>query len=93
MGLKVQTPMILFADNKEVVGIVNGWSTGGRTRHTCVKHMFLRELKEPGIVRVIHKPGVDMNSYVFTKNVARSPFEKHIVLYVGKDEYMLDATS
>jgi hypothetical protein len=80
--------MKLYVDNKGAKDLCNNWSAGGRTRHIEVKQYFLRELKEAGIMEVIWKSGEEQTSDVFTKNLARPPFEKHSVRFVGVDEYM-----
>ena len=57
MELAVKLPMVLQCDNKGACDLANNWSAGGRTRHTAVKIMFLRELKEEGLLvveRVTH---------------------------------------
>jgi hypothetical protein len=50
MGLKVKLPMVLRVDNQGVRELIKNWSVGGRTRHVATKAMFLRELKEWGLV-------------------------------------------
>jgi ribosome biogenesis protein Nip4 len=77
MGLKVKVPMILKVDNKGVVDLVNNWSIGGRTRHVTTKVNFLRELKEEGVLKVIWISTNDNSSYMFTKNLLGSMFNKH----------------
>jgi hypothetical protein len=88
MGLKVKLPMKLYVDNKGAKDLCNNWSVGGRTRHIEVKQYFLREMKEAGIIEVLWKSGEEQTSDVFTKNLARPPFEKHAAKFVGDDEYM-----
>ena len=83
MELEVETPMILWSDNKGVVDIANGWTIGGCTRHVAVKCYFLRELVESGMIRVMHQKGADMRSDLFTKNLARADFEHLSKHYVG----------
>ena len=50
MGLSVELPMILEMDNKGAVDMAINWSVGGRTKHVHVRNVWLRELKEQGIV-------------------------------------------
>ena len=50
MELQVELPMVIQCDNKGAVDLANNWSTGGRTRHVATKIMFLRELKEVGLI-------------------------------------------
>ena len=82
IGLKVKKPMILEVDNKGTVDLINNWSVGGRTRHVETRQLFLRELKERGVVMVQWCSGVDMTPDLFTKNLARPLFEKHSSKFV-----------
>jgi hypothetical protein len=50
LGLKVKLPMKLQVDNQGVRELVNNWSVGGRTQHIATKAMFLRELKDWGLL-------------------------------------------
>ena len=49
-------------------------------------------MKEAGIVECYWKIGEDMTSDVFTKNLARPKFEKHVKVFVGEDRYMSSGT-
>jgi hypothetical protein len=88
LGLHVQLPMILEVDNKGAVDLVNNYSVGGRTRHVETRQYFLRQLKEENIIKVIWTPGELNSSNLYTKNLARADFEKHMKAYVGDDKYM-----
>jgi hypothetical protein len=77
MGLKVKLPMILCVDNQGVRELVNNWSVGSWTRHAATKAMFLRELKEWGLIVMKYLPGSKMST-----EFARSDFEKHVKHYV-----------
>ena len=81
--------MVLEMDNKGAVQLANNWSVGGRTWHVDVRNHFLRALKDLGIIEVRHVPGDESDVDIFTKNVVRAIFEKHIPKFVGKDEYMV----
>lgn len=86
IGLSGQLPMILKVDNQEVKDIINNWSVGGQTRHVANKQMYLRELKENGILKVEYEPGEQMCSDVFTKNLPGPGFYKHTAHYMGEVE-------
>ena len=88
IGLKVQKPMVLEVDNSGSKDIVNSWSTSGRTRHIAVKHNFLRELKEEGILYVRWIPEDKNSSDMFTKNLGGPKFDKCAEVLVGHDQYM-----
>ena len=80
--------MILKVDNQGAVDLANNWSIGGRTRHIEVRQYFLRDLKMDGIIRAEWIRGADMSADIFTKNLARPLFEKHMKVFVGLDKYM-----
>jgi hypothetical protein len=93
MGLKVKKPMMLYVDNKGAKDLANNWSVGGRTRHVEVRQYFLRELKEQDVINCVWVAGSDMCSDLFTKNLPKATFEKHLKIYCGEDEYMEKVTS
>ena len=70
--------MIVYSDNKGAVDLINGWSIGGGTKHMDCRIMFLRELKEDGVIRVQWIPTGESPSDIFTKNVDRQTFLKHV---------------
>ena len=78
LKLKVKKPMIVYSDNKGAVDLINGWSIGGGTKHMDCRIMFLRELKEDGVIRVQWIPTGENPSDIFTKNVDRQTFLKHV---------------
>jgi hypothetical protein len=77
LNLKAKLPMVIEIDNKGAVDLINGWSTAGGTKHIDVRLMYLRELKEQGIIRIEWIPTDENESDIFTKNVDISTFEKH----------------
>ena len=77
MGLKVKLPMILEVDNQGAVDLANNWSAGGRTKHMHVRHLWLRELKEKGIIKVQWISGKRNPADMFTKNLPRADFERY----------------
>ena len=91
LGLKVQLPMILEMDNKGAVDLANNWSIGGRTRHIDVRQVFLRELKEAGILKVVWVAGCDNDADIFTKNLDGPLFEQFSLVFVGVDKYTPEA--
>jgi hypothetical protein len=88
MGLKVEKPMILEIDNSGAFDLTNNWSVGGRTRHIDTRYYFLRELKEQNIIKTVWLSGLEMPSDLFTKNLARPLFGKHLTVYCDTDEYL-----
>ena len=66
--------MILEMDNKGAVDMANNWSVGGRTKHIDVKYLWLRELKEQSIIRVVWTSAELNDADLFTKNLPAPVF-------------------
>jgi hypothetical protein len=88
LGLSVQLPMVLQIDNKGAIDLVDNWSCGGRTKHIDMRHYYMRELKEQGILKVVHIATNDNTSDIFTKNLMGPVFDKHASFFVGRDQFM-----
>jgi hypothetical protein len=69
LGLRVRLPMVLEMDNQGAVYVVNNWSVGGRTRHIDVQSVFLRELKEAGVLVIKWKGSAVNEADIFIKNL------------------------
>ena len=82
--LKVELPMTVEVDNKGAVDLVNGWSSSGGTKHMDVRIMYLRELKEQKILKVVWQPTKENEADVFTKNVDGATFERHLGALVSE---------
>jgi hypothetical protein len=88
MGLSVKKPMVLEVDNKGAIDWVNSWSVGARMRHIDVRHTFLRDRREDGLLVVRWIAGPENSSDLLTKNLPGPLFEKHASVLCGADEYM-----
>ena len=65
------------SDNKRAVDLVHGWSVGWGTKHMDCRIIYLKELKEEGIIRVQWLPSENKPSDIFTKNCDTELFKKH----------------
>ena len=83
IGLQVELPMIMEIDNKGAIDLANNWSATGRTKHVDVRHHFLRDLKEEGIIKFKWISTKENSSDLFTKNLGGPLFEKHTAVYCG----------
>jgi len=88
LELKVELPMVLEMGNSDTVDIANSWSVGGRMHHVNVRNYFLHELKDQGLLVTRHISRDKNDTDIFTKNVTSAVFNRHIPLYLGKDEYI-----
>ena len=91
MKLRVKKPMTVYVDNKGAVDLANGWSIGGGTKHMEVRIMFVRELKEQGVIEVKWKAGDENVADIFTKNVDTKLFKKHVPTFCSKFQFDIEA--
>ena len=57
-------------------------------RHVDVRMHYLRQLKDEGMIVIKHISGEDNETDIFTNNTSTPTFNKHVVQYVGHDEYV-----
>jgi hypothetical protein len=60
-------------------------TSSGATKHMDVRIMFLRELKEEGIIRVIWQPTEANEADIYTKNVDTKTFKRHLQTMCNRD--------
>jgi hypothetical protein len=86
LGLRVKLPMVLEMDNQGAVYLANNWSIGGRTRHIDIKSVFLRELKETGVLVIKWISGAVNEADIFTKNLDEPTFQLYTRVFTGGTE-------
>ena len=69
--------MTLYMDNKGGVDIFNNWSISGNTGAVSIRFVFIRELKEQGILEIKWIKGEDNCADLFTKNLDTKSYQKH----------------
>ena len=79
--------MVLEMDNKGAVDHFNSWSIGGHLLHVGTNQVFLRELKEDGMLLVRWIPTSENEADLFTKKLDGPLFAKFAKAFVGDDEY------
>ena len=92
MGVKVATPMIVNWDKKGAVDLINGHSVGGNTKHIGARILYVRDLKEKGIILVAWITTEANESDINIKNTGTTLYKKHVHHYVGRDGYSHEAT-
>ena len=73
----IQLPMIVRVDNASAIYLANNWVLGNRTKHIEVRHHFVREYQENGIVKIIFIAGLENDADLFTKNLQGPLYTKH----------------
>ena len=74
---KVKLPMVLYVDNTGAIELARNFSTSGRTKHIDVRHHYLRELVEAGIIKVEFVGTDDNTANIFTKNLSMNKYDEH----------------
>ena len=77
LGHEVSGPVEVCTDSKAAFDLCHRFSSAQNSRHVDRKLFKMRELRGAGVVRVRHIPGESNPADLFTKILARQPFEKH----------------
>ncbi len=85
MGLEVELPIRLYADNIGAMFLAENASTSQRTKHIDVRYHFIRDLVQNGTIQIIFIKTTENDADIYTKNVSSEVFEKHINKYMEKD--------
>jgi len=85
MELKVKLPIEVECDNRRTVALVNGFGTGGRTRHFDTETNYLQNQKLEKIILYKWKSGKDLPCDIFTKNLSGEDFDRCAARYITTD--------
>jgi len=70
-------PGLILGDNEGALALVKNRQVGARTKHIDIRHHFMRDKWEEGLLRVAHIPGEDNEADICTKNVTNRLHLKH----------------
>jgi hypothetical protein len=83
LGISVKLPIIVRIDNIGAIFMAENASSGVRTRHIDTRYHFIREHIEDGFIQIVFVGTSDNDADIFTKNVSKETYEKHIVKFLG----------
>ena len=86
--MTVENHMILYADNKGCLDLINNQSVAGHTLHVDSREHFMSEIKEKKIIVPTLMIGEKLSVDLFTKNLGGPDFRRHGKEYVGDDKCM-----
>lgn len=75
MNITINTPINIFEDNQGCIQIAKNPDTK-RTKHIDIKHHFIREQINEGVINLVYIPTNDQLADVLTKGLPRVSFEK-----------------
>ena len=68
---------VQMGDNEGALALIKNRQVGARTKHIDIRHHFMRDKWEEGLLRVAHIPGEDNEADICTKNVTNRLHLKH----------------
>jgi hypothetical protein len=83
MGVDVKLPIVV-SDNVGAIFMAENSSLGIRTRHIDTRYHFVREHVKDGLIKIVFVKSSINDADMFTKNVAKKAYEKHVNKFLGK---------
>ena len=84
--VKVKLPIIVSCDNADAFFMAENSSSGVRTRHVDIRYHFVREHVVDDFIKIIFVKSCDNDADLFTKNVSKDTYTKHMNNFLGKME-------
>lgn len=75
LGVVFHHPIPLFEDNQSCIRIAEEPRDHKRMKHIDIRYNFIREKIQEGVFRILYKPTSEQVADIFTKALARGPFE------------------
>ena len=67
----------VLEDNEGAIALAENPLSSSRSKHIDVRHHFLRNLTEEGVIKITHVPSEKQHADILTKALPRSIFEVH----------------
>ena len=75
MGLKITMPLMVYEDNQTCCKLAKHPISSKRTKHMDIRHAWIREHIDDGMVQVKWIPTQDQLADILTKGLSRPTFE------------------
>jgi hypothetical protein len=82
MGISIKLPIIFRTEDIGAIFMAENPSSGVCTRYTNTWHHFICDHVEDGFVKIIFLRSNKNDSDIFTKNVNKETYEKHVVKFL-----------
>jgi hypothetical protein len=86
MGVDVNLSIIVRCDNVGAIFMAENSSSGIRTRHIDTRYHVVREHVKDGLIKIVFVKSSTNDADMFTKNVGKEAYEKHVNKFLGKME-------
>jgi hypothetical protein len=84
MNLDMDYPVTVLVDNVGAIFLANNRTTGERTKHVDIRHHFVREHIEDGIVKIVFVRSKNNDADIFTKNLPGESYERHVEKFTSE---------
>ena len=69
MYIDVETPMMIWEDNQATINLATDASAANRTKHIAVRHHFIREFYDQGLIDIKYIPTTSQTADILTKSL------------------------
>ena len=76
MGLTIQKPCIVYEDNRSTIKIAENATALRRSKHLDIRHHFLREHIDHGLIKLVPVSTADQLTDIMTKVLGKNLFTK-----------------
>ena len=83
LSIDVKMPIVVRVDNVGAIFMAENVSTSVRTRHVDTRYHFVREMIVDGFIKIVFVRTIDNDADVFTKNVNRETYDRHVGKFLG----------
>ena len=77
VGFPQDMPTVLRMDNTGAIDVANDPVNHAKSKHILRRELHIRELIEAGVILAKYVKSADNTADIFTKHLARVPFQKH----------------
>ena len=86
MLIEAKLPIIVRCDNVGAILMSENLSSGVCTRHVDIRYHFVCEHVVDDLIKIVFVKSCDNDAYLFTKNVIKDTYTKHMNNFFGKME-------
>ena len=77
MEIEIELSITVHCDNIGAIYLGNNAKLSQRTKHIDVKHHFVREYIDKGLIKIVFVKSEENDADIWTKNVKQETYDKH----------------
>ena len=86
MFIEVKLPFIVWCDHASAIFMAENSSSGVCPRNVDIRYYFVREHVVDDFIKIVFAKSCDNDADMFTKNVSKDTYTKHMNNFLGKME-------